>query len=104
MLAAHTPALEMASQIAMAMSHMSALSVSKGKHHVVDQNGRLSTPFAALFSLMTPESVTTALKSATPAEAVKGLVAALDVAEVAGLILTRRPGRTNRHGRWHGLV
>ena len=29
------------------MRHMAAISVSRGKHHVVDQGRRLSTPFAA---------------------------------------------------------
>lgn len=69
----------------MAMNHMAALSVSKGKHHVVEQGGKLSTPFSAFFSLITPGSVGTALRSSAPTQAVKDLVSALDAAETAGM-------------------
>lgn len=56
-LAGNTVSLDVAVQLTLAQSHMAALSAAKGQHAVVEQGGRLSTPFAALFSIATPSAV-----------------------------------------------
>ena len=51
-LAGHTISLDVWIQLTLAMCHMATLSVVKGKHSVVEQGGRLSKPFAALFLIV----------------------------------------------------
>lgn len=83
-LASRTPAFDVVIQMTRACGQMTALSIVKGKHSVVDQSGRLSTPFAALFSIMTPTAVAETLRSQTNSDEVNALIDQMQASIEAG--------------------
>ena len=85
LIAASTRALKIVIQLARGMSLMSALSVAAGKHAVVNQDGKLSTPFVAFYSLFNPRAVGKVMADADEAAAMAMLAGFMDDASVGYL-------------------